>query len=187
MKQREAMVPILPAPDARKQTKHMVLMASVATAKSIVAHADAWAAKLDGKADLTRGAATRKRLAGGEGGSTVAMAVSPTNQLVASIELAAKVHATNHHEVLAWCVNRGIGEVSTEMLEAAFPGRRPSFSLVGVLALKLGLDRIDEFKPSPKAADGSVVGGRATGGKWPKRGVAKKEGKAGKAVASPKL
>lgn len=160
--------PLLSPPKV-KETKHIVLMAAATTVRTIVAQTDAWAVKAKLPIDTNRGKTTRQRVAGDEPTGTVALAINPPTALYDSLSTVASIHDTNQHEVLAWCVNRGVKSVTPAALMQAFPGRKPSFSLAGVLALKFGLDAIKEFTPSAKAIDGSVVGGRVNGGKWPKR------------------
>lgn len=160
--------PILPPPV--KRTQHMTVMAQIKSVATVVGITDQWANALGQGAYIrSRGAVTRKQLTASRQ-STLPLAINPPSQMAEQIDVAVKTYGTNAHEVLAWCVNRGAQDLSVQGLIEAFPGRTPSFSLAGVLALSIGLSVMSaEFQPATKAADGSTVGGRVNGGKWSKR------------------
>jgi hypothetical protein len=170
--------PIFPAVPESKKTARLTLMAGVDAMRTIVAMADAWAKAVGHTAAKEQGTATRSKLKAKAHGSVVALGITVPTEIAKQVEFSAGVYRTNTHEVLTWCVSHGTPKLTVENLIAAFPGRKPSFSLVGVLALDEGLKLMaSDFKPAAKAANGSVIGGRKTG-PWATRAKPKNKPKA---------
>lgn len=146
----------------KPKTKHWTWQAVMETAKKIVNLHDAWLGALELEVDQSKAKETRLAIATRNTGATT-IAIDPPEALANQVQLVANMQKVNRHEVIAWCVDRGCDLVTPDGLIGAFPNRMPSLSLVGVLALDLGMKQIEHFQPAARDSNGNAVGRRSIG------------------------
>lgn len=118
---------------------------------------DEWARSLGIEPDLGKNKMTRQKVEG-DGDWNVPIGISMPTWLIEQIDgtdggepdgMVAE-YGRRKYEIAKWSLTRGITKLSLEGILAAYPNSQPSLSLVGLLALTLGLkDFGKHFAPMP--------------------------------------
>lgn len=141
----------------KPNTTNWAVQVDKAVALRVVQLHDEWAGALGITVDFDKNKVTRAKAAE-EGEGTVPVGISMPTWLIDQIEGSdsdepyGMVHQYQRrkYEIAKWSLTQGIAKLSLEGIKAAYPNSQPSLSLVGLLALTLGLkDFGKHFAPTP--------------------------------------
>lgn len=141
----------------KPNTTNWAVQVDKAVALRVVQLHDEWAGALGITVDLNKNKVTRQR-AVEDGERPVPVGISMPTWLIEQIEgsdgstldgMVAR-YQRRKYEIAKWALTHGITKLSLEGIKAAYPNSQPSLSLVGLLALTLGLkDFGKHFAPTP--------------------------------------
>ena len=141
----------------KPNTTNWAVQVDKAVARTVIKLHDEWAESLGITVDLSKNKVTRENAAS-EGEGIMPIGISMPHWLIDQIEGTdggepdGMVHQYQRrkYEIAKWSLTQGITKLSLEGIKAAYPNSQPSLSLVGLLALTLGLkDFGKHFAPTP--------------------------------------
>lgn len=140
----------------KPNTTNWAVQVDKAVALRVVQLHDEWAGALGITVDLNKNKVTRQR-AVEDGERPVPVGISMPTWLIEQIEGTdtgidgmVTQYQRRKYEIAKWALTQGITKLSLEGIKAAYPNSQPSLSLVGLLALTLGLkDFGKHFAPTP--------------------------------------